>query len=250
MHRFFVADNQISGEQIRFSKTELHHIEKVLRLMPDDEVIIFDGRGKEYLVMLQPTTEGELGGIILQQTVTDREPVLKINLVQGIAKGEKMDLIIQKAVELGVSRITPVLTDRTIVKLAGEKAEKKLQRWQSIAREACKQCRRNQIPEIAPVSNLSDYLNTFNTGELGIMLYETEPRQPLRAVCNNLKDKIPAPADLDLLVGPEGGFSPPEAELAQRNGFILTGLGPRILRTETAALVASSILFYEYGDLD
>ncbi|NLT19556.1 MAG: 16S rRNA (uracil(1498)-N(3))-methyltransferase [Syntrophomonadaceae bacterium] len=249
MHRFYVAEDQILGEQVRFSKTELHHIEKVLRLMPDDEIIIFDGSGKEYLVVLKPLAEGELGGIILQQTVANREPVLKINLVQAIAKGEKMDLIIQKAVELGVSKITPVLTDRTVVKLFGDKAEKKQQRWQSIAREACKQCRRNQIPEVFSIINLGEYLNDC-TGETGIMLYETEPRQPIRTVFDNLKANIMASGQLNLLVGPEGGFSPPEAELAQRNGFVLTGLGPRILRTETAALVALSILFYESGDLD
>lgn len=249
MHRFYVAEDQILGEQVRFSKTELHHIEKVLRLMPDDEIIIFDGSGKEYLVVLKPLAEGELGGIILQQTVANREPVLKINLVQAIAKGEKMDLIIQKAVELGVSKITPVLTDRTVVKLSGDKAEKKQQRWQSIAREACKQCQRNQIPEVFSIINLGEYLNDC-TGETGIMLYETEPRQPIRTVFDNLKANIMASGQLNLLVGPEGGFSPPEAELAQRNGFVLTGLGPRILRTETAALVALSILFYESGDLD
>ena len=249
MHRFYVAENQISGEQVRFNKTELHHIKKVLRLMPDDEVIIFDGSGKEYLVALKSLADGELGGIVLQQTIIDREPILKINLVQAVAKGEKMDLIIQKAVELGVSKITPVITDRSVVKLSEEKADKKQQRWQSIAREACKQCRRNKIPEVFPVINLDEYLNTC-AGESGIMLYETEPRQPIRVVFNNLKNNIMSSGQLNLLVGPEGGFSHQEAELAQKNGFILTGLGPRILRTETAALVASSILFYEFGDLD
>ncbi|MGI5879470.1 MAG: 16S rRNA (uracil(1498)-N(3))-methyltransferase [Syntrophomonadaceae bacterium] len=249
MHRFYVPDNQISGEQVRFNKTELHHIKKVLRLMPDDEVIIFDGTGKEYLVTLISLAEGEIGGVIVQQTITSREPLLKINLVQAVAKGEKMDLIIQKAVELGVSKITPVLTDRTVVKLSGDNAEKKQQRWQSIARESCKQCRRNLIPEVFPVINLDEYLNTC-AGELGIMLYETDPRQPIRTVFNNLKDELLISGRLNLLVGPEGGFSPREVGLAQKGGFVLTGLGPRILRTETAALVASSILLYESGDMD
>ena len=154
---------------------------------------------------------------------------------------------IQKAVEVGVSTIYPLQCERAVVQLKGEKAQKKVNRWQVIAREACKQCRRNIIPEVKPVISFYDLLRVINTTP-AIMLYENEQKLRLKKVLDTNRDNIISQG-LYLIVGPEGGFSPREVETAQESGCLTAGLGPRILRTETAGIVASSLVLYEFNDL-
>jgi 16S rRNA (uracil1498-N3)-methyltransferase len=248
LHRFFVDSQDIDDQQVHFSSPESRHIERVLRLREGDTVLVFDGSGWEYQVELMGRdTSGNVTGQIVHKEYQDREAPFKLSLVQGIAKGEKMDTIIQKAVEIGIDSIHPLLTERTVVKLEGPKVKQKQERWQSISRQACKQCRRNKVPPVFPPVELASFLEQHQDQPI-LMLYESEQERSIKQV---LRDNL-LPCETQpwyLLVGPEGGFSEAEAALAQQKGAVLVGLGPRILRTETAGLLAAGIILYELGDL-
>ncbi len=248
MHRFFISPQNIKGNTVNIDREEARHIEKVLRLTIGDIVVCFDGTGREYQVRLEGRENGILTGQIIHTGLRESEPVLKLYLAQGIAKGEKMDTIIQKSVEIGVAAIYPVSCERSVVRLAVDKAEKKVHRWQSIAREACKQCRRNLIPEVIPVMNFTSLLEEIGD-KPAIMLYENENQTSLKSLLKSQLREING-QEIFLLIGPEGGFSPQEVETANRKGIYTASLGPRILRTETAGLVAASIILYEYGDME
>jgi len=247
MHRFFISPQNIKGNSVSIDPEEARHIEKVLRLTTGDIVVCFDGSGREYRVRLEGREDGILIGQIIHTGLRESEPTLKLYLAQGIAKGEKMDTIIQKSVEIGVSAIYPVSSERSVVRLTEDKAEKKVQRWQSIAREACKQCRRNLIPPVTPVMDFATLLQEIGE-KPAIMLYENEDQTSLKSLLKNQLREISG-QELFLLIGPEGGFSLQEVEAAGRQGIYTASLGSRILRTETAGLVAASIVLYEYGDL-
>jgi len=245
MHRFYIAPECIKGNKVLISEEEARHIEKVLRLKAGDMAIFFDGRGQEYQVRLEGKENGRLTGKIIERFIRESEPRKKLYLAQGLAKGEKMDTIIQKAVEIGVNAILPIGCERSVVRLEGEKAKKKVQRWQSIAREACKQCHRNMVPEVMPVMNFASLLQVIKDRP-ALMLYEKE-NNSLRAL---LREKQYVQAEeIFILIGPEGGFADHEVASAIKYGVNTASLGPRILRTETAGLVAASVILYEYGDL-
>lgn len=247
MHRFFIAPEGITGSIVEIDGVQARHLEKVLRLKAGDRVLVFDGQGHEYQVKLlgkeKDTWKGEIESIIADTG----EPGVRLTLVQGIPKGDKMDTIIQKAVEIGVKRIIPMCSEHNVVRLTGDKATKKVQRWQLIAREACKQCRRNIIPQISSVVDFAALLPGLADYPV-VMLYEHEEQlrlgRLLKEQGRNFREQ-----DIYLLVGPEGGFSDQEVELARRQNAYIAGLGPGILRTETAGLVAASIVLYEYGEL-
>jgi len=248
LHRFFVDPEDIIDQQVYFSPAESRHIERVLRLRPGETVVVFDGSGWEYQVqLLGRESSGTLAGQILNREFQDRESPFKLVLVQGIAKGEKMDTIIQKAVEIGIDSIHPILTEHTVVQLEGSKRQQRQERWQAISRQACKQCRRNHVPPVFPLTSMESFLEQHSDQPI-LMLYEAEQECTLRKVLQN--DLLPKQIQpWYLMVGPEGGFSKAEAALAQEMGALLVGLGPRILRTETAGLLAAGIILYELGDL-
>jgi len=246
MHRFFVEADNLAGQHVLFDEKEVRHMQKVLRLKPGDRVIGFDGKGHEFEITLVKEIDGTLRGKIEAVSSRETEPNISLHLVQGLAKAEKMDTIIQKAVEIGVYSIYPLVTQNTVVKIKEDKQENKLKRWQTIAREACKQCRRNYIPEVKPVQDINDFLKNRDKGGVAIMLYENEYAISLGQAVKSHLDIIKQKG-VYLLIGPEGGFSSQEAEAARRQGVITAGLGPRILRTETAGLVAASIVLYICG---
>jgi len=246
MHRFFISPQNIKENTVCIDQEEARHIEKVLRLTTGDIVVCFDGTGREYQVRLEGRENGILTGEIIHTGLRESEPALKLYLAQGIAKGEKMDTIIQKSVEIGVTAIYPVSCERSVVRLAGDKTEKKVHRWQTIAREACKQCRRNLIPEVMPVMNFTSLLEKIGD-KPAIMLYENEDTNSLKALLQG--EQFTGAKEIFILIGPEGGFSDSEVLAASRQGIVTASLGPRIQRTETAGLVAASIILYEYGDL-
>lgn len=249
MHRIYVDPQnvKINDGLVVIDDQQARHIEKVLRLKSGDVLTAFDGKGTEYCLQLQGRINGLLVGKIEDIRVVTREPQLRLALVQGIAKGDKMDTIIQKAVEIGISTIYPVVTQYSVVRWDKEKAEKKTNRWQTIAREACKQCRRNLVPDIKPVMDLGECYSLIGAAP-AIMLYENETGTRLRNILQQNRDRFSC-SDLFLLIGPEGGFSDSEAAEARKRGILTAGLGPRILRTETAGIAAASIVMYEYGDL-
>ncbi|CFX99119.1 Ribosomal RNA small subunit methyltransferase E [Syntrophomonas zehnderi OL-4] len=248
MYRFFVEPENISGLQVYINAEQTHHIEKVLRLKIGNIIRVFDGQNHEYEIRLIGKENESLKGEIIQEIKRHAEAPLFLSLVQGISKGDKMENIIQKAVEIGVGEIYPLISQYTVVKMEQERIGKKKQRWQSIAREACKQCCRNRIPAIHNPITFSQMLD-LTQGYPAILLYEGEDQRGLKSV---LREKAPtflSASRTFLIIGPEGGFSPEEAAQAKANNIITAGLGPRILRTETAGIVAASIVLYELADL-
>ncbi len=248
MHRFFVSADNITGETAYIDKQEARHIKKVLRLKAGDEVILFDGSGQEYKALLMESEKNNLFARIIEIKMKEDSPEISLCLVQGIAKGDKMDNIIQKATEIGTAVIYPLSSERTIVRLQGDSAVKKVNRWQQIAREACKQCRRNVIPLVKPVMEIDQIFQDIGDFP-ALMLYENEQDNSLRQVLHSIRETVLTTGKIFLIVGPEGGFSEVEVEKARKQGVQTASLGPRILRTETAGIAASSIIMYEYCSL-
>jgi 16S rRNA (uracil1498-N3)-methyltransferase len=243
MHRFFIA--KAFQEKMTISGMDAHHIQDVLRLKIGDKVQIVADDG---VVALGEITAWEKGKVFLQCVkiaAGSHEPTVKISLAQGLAKGEKMDFVIQKAVELGISTVYPVSMEHSVVQLKGPQAEKKLQRWQKIAESAAKQCQRDLIPNVAPVQNLAKVLQE-DTSELKLLAYEGETQQSLKTVL----EAHPEAKSMLVIIGPEGGISEKELAAAEAAGALTVSLGHRILRTETAGMVVLTAILYATGNLE
>ncbi|TCO80051.1 16S rRNA (uracil(1498)-N(3))-methyltransferase [Marinisporobacter balticus] len=249
MHRFFVNEKNILGEEQKIiidDKEDVKHIGKVLRLSQEDRIEICDGQNIDYIGEIISLTKSEIIVNILERRLSKTEPLVNITLFQGIPKSAKMDMIIQKCTELGIKRIVPVVTERTIVQLKDEKAEtKKIERWQKVADAAAKQCKRGRIPTIAYPISFEEMLNEIATYDLRMIPYEQEENRGIKGLLKNNGDY----KSVAIIIGPEGGFEKDEIIAAQGKGALSVTLGPRILRTETAGFVALSILMYEMGDL-
>ncbi len=240
MHRFYVNPNQITDKLIRITGPDVNHIKNVLRMRPGEELIICNGQGKDCYCIINTVSEQEIVAEINSVKDTGTELKTKITLYQGLPKQDKMELIIQKAVELGVYEIIPVMTKRVIVKLDDKKKEeKKLERWQAIAEGAAKQSGRGIIPVVKSVQTYAEALNGCKALALGLVPYENaKGMQFTRELMNNLEQY----SSVGIVIGPEGGFE--EAEIAQavENGLHPISLGSRILRTETAGLAILSMM--------
>jgi 16S rRNA (uracil1498-N3)-methyltransferase len=242
MPRVYIPPERITGEQIALQSREARYILTVLRLGPGDEVTVFDGAGNEYRTELTEDYESGMYLAIQEGARPERESPLQITLGQALLKGERMKFVIQKATELGAARIIPLITARTIPLVEGERESLRIERWQRIAQEAAKQSGRAIVPQIEAIHELAEFL-AQGTG-MRLMLWEGEPA-PLREVVKN----IDAQAGITLLIGPEGGFSEEEVTAAQAQGFLVAGLGQRVLRAETATLSVLSIIQHLFGDL-
>ena len=250
MHRFYLEPACFSEEKVIWDAKDSRHICRVLRLEAGNQVTAFDGTGWEYEVLLESVQPEQVTGKILKKTAVDREVPVHLELVQGVAKADKMDWIVQKAVEAGVSAVQPLLTRYTVVKLEKGKQEAKRRRWESIAREACKQCRRNTVPLIHEVKDWENFLVSLDTERLYLLFYEdTKNGDSLKSILRREKKEIFSHG-ISILIGPEGGWSPEEVEAARSHGVYIDGLGPRILRTETAGLVAAAAILYEMDALE
>lgn len=213
----------------------------MLRLAAGAPFTLFDGHGGEYAAEIASTGK-QVRARVLRHDPIERESPLDLTLLQGVARGERMDLIVQKATELGVARIVPLLTERTVVKLDAKQRERKREHWQSIAVSACEQCGRNRVPAVHEVESLGDALKLLPDGAIRCLL-AADASMPLAQAA--------APASgvkLLLLIGPEGGLADHEEKSAQADGFISCRLGPRIMRTETAGLAALAALQAVAGD--
>lgn len=262
MRRFFVEPQQLKQGQVTITGQDAKHLGKVLRLESGDEIQVFDGSGTEYLVKLLEVKPAQAVGQIIEEVKADSEPPIKVSLVQALPKQGKMELIVQKCTELGVTSIYPLETTRSVVKLAGAKGKEKAERWQKVAIEAVKQCGRSKIPLVFPPQTLDSflqYLSSANNNDLSekgrsqvskeiIMLWEGEATQGFKQVLNRWEEEQVKP-ELFILIGPEGGFAVEEVDKVLAWGGHVAGLGPRILRTETAGLVALSNIMYHLGDL-
>ena len=217
-----------------------HHLAHVLRLAAGDAVIAFDGLGHEYAATIQRITKSGVTLTLGDPLAVDRESPLEVTLAQGISSGERMDYTVQKAVELGVHAIQPLTAERSIVRLDRDRAVKRVAHWQAVAAAACEQCGRNRVPRVLPVAGLETWLGAVPAR--GVRLTLT-PAAPVR-----LAELERPQGSIVLLAGPEGGLSPREHASAIATGFTAVRLGPRVLRTETAALAALAAMQTLWGD--
>jgi 16S rRNA (uracil1498-N3)-methyltransferase len=225
---------------VELPEAAAHHALRVLRLSTDDVVRLFDGRGHEFTGRIAAIERGRVRVRVDDPLEPLPEPSVCIHLVQGISSGERMDYALQKATELGVASIQPVVTERSVVRLAGERAQRRQDHWQRVVIAACEQCGRSHVPEVKAILSLGDWLARDSMPSCRILLTPTGERR--------LAD-LPRPAAaLVLLVGPEGGLADNEQDLARARGFIGVRLGPRILRTETAAAAAMAAIHALWGD--
>ncbi len=250
--RFFSRSADREGDLVRLGGAEARHALKVLRLGPGDRIAVLDGSGREYEAVIERVDGAVDGGeAILQARIAATrpratEPSLNLLLLQGLPKGDKMDLIVQKATELGVSRIVPVVTERSVSRPEAESGWAKAARWRRIAQEAAKQAGRAVVPEVELPQSLGEALRTLPAGCALIVPWEGERRRTLAEAVEAL---APAGAAA-VLIGPEGGLSEAEVAQASAAGGATVTLGPRLLRTETAGLAVLACLLYATGNLE
>ena len=242
--RFFFPDKLGSGAEVRLPADTAHHAIRTLRLGVGDPIVLFDGLGGEYEASIcridRETVVARTGPFVDRST----EPPLTLRLAQGLSSGERMDFTIQKAIELGICSIHPLATERSIVKLTPERAARRTSHWRKLAIAACEQSGRNRLIDVAEPQKLSDWISQMPRERAG-----GELRLLLSPQADSGFNDIGEPASLvTLLVGPEGGLAPAEVAMAQRWGFQSVRIGPRILRTETAALAALAAIQVRWGD--
>ena len=242
MHHFFVSPDQIDEKYVTITGGDVNHIKNVLRMKIDEELLISNGQDKDYYCKIESVSDDEIKAIILDEEFEGTELPTELYLFQGLPKSDKMELIIQKAVELGVKEIIPVATKRCVVKLDDRKEASKIKRWQAISESAAKQSRRTIIPEVSSVMSFKEAINRAKEFELGIIPYEnfkdmTETKEVLKKVQKGIK--------IGIFIGPEGGFEESEIQYALENGIYPISLGKRILRTETAGLAILSVLMFQ-----
>lgn len=245
MHHFFVKEEQIYTEkkEIRITGSDVNHIRNVLRMKYNEELLVSDGKGNDYMAVIKEYTDNnEVIAEITEEEFQGTELPSKIYLFQGLPKGDKMEWIIQKAVELGVYEIIPVATKRAVVKLDKKKEASKLARWNSIAESAAKQSRRSIIPKVNSVMRFQEAVNYAKTLDINLIPYENY--KDMTATKQQI-DSIEAGQCIGIFIGPEGGFDESEAELAVEAGLQRISLGRRILRTETAGMMIISVIMYK-----
>lgn len=241
MHRFFVEPSQIGEKEIVITGPDVNHIRNVLRMRAGEELLAADGRGSEYRCIVRELQDSEIRAEICWKLSGSAELPSKITLFQGLPKSDKMDFIIQKCVELGVSRVVPVTTKRTVVKLDAKKEESRRKRWAAVSESAAKQSGRGIIPEISGVQRFKEAVE--EAGELDVCLIPYEKAENM-ARTREILSGIPAGASIGVFIGPEGGFEEEEVREAMAAGVRPITLGRRILRTETAGMAVLAMLGY------
>jgi 16S rRNA (uracil1498-N3)-methyltransferase len=246
-HRFYADPKDISGKRVVLSADQTHHLVRVLRMSPGDEAFVFDGCGEEFRCRFTSLSDRRALLDIID-TRSDRvESAFNLTLGLALMKGEKVDLVIQKATELGVTSIVPLVTDHADVKLSGERIERRVERWKRVSLESMKQCGRRKLVDIAAPLSLDEYLRVASTRRslTQMLVFSTTGGIPL----NEALDRLSERALIVALIGPEAGWSNNEAASLEALGSVSVSLGPRILRAETAAIVALALLQHELGDM-
>jgi 16S rRNA (uracil1498-N3)-methyltransferase len=239
--RVYVDAPLAAGTRVTLEGGAARHVTRVLRLRVGEALTLFNGCGGEYAASIEQSQGGRVAVAIGEQRAIERESPLALTLAQGVSRGERMDLVVQKATELGVSGLVPVLSERSVVRLTAQQAERRLNHWRAIAVAACEQSGRTRLPAIAAPVPLNDFLRSGTDGVTRLLLSP--------GAGATLAD-VPRPVTaVTVLIGPEGGLAPPEQEAAIAAGFKPVRLGPRVLRTETAAIAALTLLQREFGDL-
>lgn len=248
MQRYFVPPEQIRGEYAELIGDDAHHLMRVMRAEPGDKVIVCDGTGRECVAEVVSLEKERAALKVLDDRVSANEPAVQIWIAQSLPKGDKFETVIQKGTEIGAAAFLPFVSARTVVHYDAKKEAKRLERWRKIAKEAAEQAHRGRVPNVAEPLGWSGLLDAAERAKLALFCYEKESGMLLR-------DALRASGPLGqgdvvlIVVGPEGGFTEAEAEEARRRGLAPVGLGRRILRTETAALVAAACVLYETGEM-
>ncbi len=241
MRRFYALKENIQQNTVLFDKAESIHIHRVLRLEPGEKILVCDGSGMDYSCVLETCAE-VCTARIEQCFKNEKEPKTELVLFQSVLKNEKMDMVIQKAAELGANRIVPVLTERTVVKTAPGEIHKQI-RWQKIALEACKQCGRSKVPEVEAVCSFQDAVKKLSQYELKLAAYEEEKTISITEAVKKCKSAA-------YFIGPEGGITEEEQKTLVKAGAVSVSLGKRILRAETAAIAAGAVILCLMGEMN
>lgn len=245
MHRFFIKPENVVKESITIEGEDVQHISKVLRLKEGDEMVLCDQQGTDYSVSIESISKQSIRTTILDKQISKGEPSIDVVLYQGIPKSTKMDLIIQKCTELGITRIVPVMTAHTVVKLESEKDEaKKVVRWTKIVEEAAKQSKRGRVPTIEMPMTFENALEDSKKLGLSLIPYELEQEVSIKTALSAKQ-----PNSIGFFIGPEGGFDSYEIDKAKQAGAIPITFGSRIMRTETAGFAILICIMYEYDQL-
>lgn len=239
MTRLYFPGEIAEHGECRVVDAQAHHVLHVLRLQAGDALTLFDGRGGEYPACIQRVGKAALTLTVGARCEKSRESPLNVRLAQGVSSGERMDYTVQKCVELGVAAIQPLQTQRSVVRLSGERADKRVAHWQAVAVAACEQSGRNRVPEVLPLLPLTTWLAMPSEGARYLLSPHAEQR---------LRELAPPRDTVTLLVGPEGGWNDEETAAARMAGFVPMALGPRVLRTETAAVAALAAMQALWGD--
>jgi 16S rRNA (uracil1498-N3)-methyltransferase len=241
--RVYVEAALTPGSMVQLPPDTASHLAKVLRARSGDELILFNGDGREFNGAIEAVRGSRVTASVGGSRLVDRESPLSIALVQCVPRGDRMDFIVQKATELGVARIVPVLSQRSVVRLDGAQAEAKAVHWRAVAVSACEQCGRNRLPIIEAARPLLNYLGDSAPSAGTRLVFEPESAQQPETAAQV------ADGSAQIAIGPEGGFAPDELEAFRIAGYSRVGLGPRILRTETAAIAALVWLQARFGDM-
>jgi len=236
--RVFTPQAFTLNSTLELAEAQSHYLSKVLRMQAGRELILFNGEGGEYSAEISKVHKKHIEVLVKEFSPENRQSHLSLELAIGVSRGERMDWVLQKATELGVTKITPLITERTEVKLSGERADKKMEHWQQIIISACEQCQRNILPELSEPQNFSDWIDTCDA-ELKFVLHHRN---------NQGFSKDKSAKNISLLIGPEGGLDNDEIAQAVAKNFSPLTLGPRVLRTETAPVAAISLVQYLWGD--
>jgi 16S rRNA (uracil1498-N3)-methyltransferase len=253
MHRFFVSAERIQGNEVTIVGPQAHQIAHVLRMRAGDALIVLDNSGWEVETKLTQVERNLVKGEVVRRRLSAGEPRTKISLYQSVLKSKRFELVLQKGTELGIVEFWPVIAGRCVMSDL-EMVDKKHRRWEWIIQEAAEQCRRGRRPALRPALLFSQACEQAkHSGGLSLIFWEEVGGAALRdllrrAPAGSAENRWP-PLSINLFVGPEGGFTPEEIEIARRYGVLTMTLGPRILRAETAGLVAAAAVLYELGDL-
>ena len=242
--RIFLDDPELGPGPATLVDQAAKHVARVLRMKSGQSLTIFDGIGHEYLATIERCTGSRVDLNVGERVSVDRESPLRLTLAVAMARGERMDLVIQKATELGATEIVPLQSARTVVQLAPDRAAKRQKHWRHVAISACEQCGRNRLPTIHPVCSLSEWLQSMPGAGDGELRLIADPHGGHALELNGIQAR-----QLRLLTGPEGGFTEAELAIAAGSGFQSVLLGPRILRAETAAIALLAVIQWQLGDL-
>ncbi|MEJ2154984.1 MAG: RsmE family RNA methyltransferase [Desulfobacteraceae bacterium] len=244
MRRFFIPPHEMGKYESVISGDDAHHLRDVLKLQPDELVVVFDGQGREFRARILSITRRHVRVAMLERVEAETEAVLDLTIGQGYLKDKKMDVLVRQLTELGVVRWIPFLSARSIPSPDPERLKGRYKRWQKISTESLKQCRRSRAMIITPVVRFEEVLKQAESYDFKVIFWEGAKAEDAMH-----RRRLPKPSRPFLVIGPEGGFDAQEIALAKQNGFEVAGLGPRILKAETAALVAAALAQFVFGDI-